>query len=372
LQPSPLAVVGDEDTITCAASLVSYQCAENRLGNALAYLNTLEDDIPLKITRDVRGRLEDYDDGEENCEHDNIVDIFLSTLASTTCGRNDLQAGLSMCKFLVKEVPSPTNTPTAATTPLLLHDDDDDDDDDDDGNVAPLNFMPPTRSLVGAINGMDVALLRDKEDVDSRFSMLFSMDRAKGLKIARLLAEIDEDGVVHIRGLHVQEAHRKKGLATLLLAFFSQFCRVTFGAYPRTLLMNKPVICVALESLGFTAENEKWPVFVAQHLEKDNEHVTLMMAANDVDLGPQFPHAVRRAQNIEFVTERPEGSRRVYVLTRFEPPGRMVEGSDPVERRLDDSTYQLYSARIIAFLATVGNAKHSMFRRSKGLNSMST
>ena len=348
-----------QDRIACAASVVSYQCAENRLGNALEYLNSRNDDIPQRITRDVRGRLEDYDEGEEYRKHDNIVDVFLSTLASTMCGRTDLQAGLSVCEFLVKEVPPSANE---------LHDADDVVGDE---NAAQLHFMPPTRSLVGNINGIDVALLRDKEDVDSRFSMLFSIDKAKGLKIARLLAEIDKEGVVHIRGMHVQEAHRKKGLATLLLAFFSQFCKVTFGAYPRTLLMNKPVICVALESLGFTAENKNWPVFVAQHKEKDKEHVTLMMAANNFDLGPQFPHAVRRAQNIEFVLERPEGSRRVHVLTKFYPPNIRMEGLDHIERRLDDSTYQLYSARIIAFLATVGNAKNYMFRKSQGLAAIS-
>jgi hypothetical protein len=351
-------------TIAFAASLVSYQCAEDRLRNALEAFDA------LKISYDVRGLLEDYvvvgdhDDNDDKTEYkyDNIVDMFLSALASTTVGRTDLQAGFSTCADLL----------------LALHDDNDDNagtftvtgnntirNDNEDA----LFFKPPTRSLIGTIDGMDVILLRDKEDVHRRFSMLFSVDRAKGLKIARLHAEIDEKGTVHIRGLYVQEAHRKKGLSTLLLAFFSHFCFVAFGAYPRTLVMNKPVLCVSLSSLGFIAENEKWPAFVAQH-EKDKDITVMMAAEESFDLGPRFPHAVRRAQKIELVSELPQGSssssRKIYVLTKFKPPVR-IEGLDPVERRLENSQHQLYSARIVAFLSTLDNAKDPMFRRSRRL-----
>jgi hypothetical protein len=351
-------------TIAFAASLVSYQCAEDRLRNALEAFDA------LKISYDVRGLLEDYvvvgdhDDNDDKTEYkyDNIVDMFLSALASTTVGRTDLQAGFSTCADLL----------------LALHDDNDDNagtftvtgnntirNDNEDA----LFFKPPTRSLIGTIDGMDVILLRDKEDVHRRFSMLFSVDRAKGLKIARLHAEIDEKGIVHIRGLYVQEAHRKKGLSTLLLAFFSHFCFVAFGAYPRTLVMNKPVLCVSLSSLGFIAENEKWPAFVAQH-EKDKDITVMMAAEESFDLGPRFPHAVRRAQKIELVSELPQGSssssRKIYVLTKFKPPVR-IEGLDPVERRLENSQHQLYSARIVAFLSTLDNAKDPMFRRSRRL-----
>jgi hypothetical protein len=168
-------------TIAFAASLVSYQCAEDRLRNALEAFDA------LKISYDVRGLLEDYvvvgdhDDNDDKTEYkyDNIVDMFLSALASTTVGRTDLQAGFSTCADLL----------------LALHD-------DNDGNAGTftvtvtgnntihndnedaLFFKPPTRSLIGTIDGMDVTLLRDKEDVHRRFSMLFSVDRAKGLKIA--------------------------------------------------------------------------------------------------------------------------------------------------------------------------------------------
>ena len=357
-------------TIAFAASLVSYQCAEDRLRNALEAFDA------LKISYDVRGLLEDYvvvgdhddDDDKTEYKYDNIVDMFLSALASTTVGRTDLQAGFSTCADLL----------------LALHDDNDDNDGNDDNagtvtvtgnntirndNEDALFFKPPSRSLIGTIDGMDVTLLRDKEDVHRRFSMLFSVDRAKGLKIARLHAEIDEKGIVHIRGLYVQEAHRKKGLSTLLLAFFSHFCFVAFGAYPRTLVMNKPVLCVSLSSLGFIAENEKWPAFVAQH-EKDKDITVMMAAEESFDLGPRFPHAVRRAQKIELVSELPQGSssssRKIYVLTKFKPPVR-IEGLDPVERRLENSQHQLYSARIVAFLSTLDNAKDPMFRRSRRL-----
>ena len=112
------------------------------------------------------------------------------------------------------------------------------------------------------------------------------------------------------------------------------------------------------------AENKKWPVFLAQSPEKDKEHVTLMMAAGEFDLGPQFPHAVRRAQSIELVSNRPAQSRRVHMLTTFEPQGNEVDDLHPIERRLQNSTHTLYLARIVAFLATVGQCRDPMFRRS--------
>ena len=353
-------------TIAFAASLVSYQCAEDRLRNALEAFDA------LKISYDVRGLLEDYvvvgdhddDDDKTEYKYDNIVDMFLSALASTTVGRTDLQAGFSTCADLLLALHD-DNDANAGTVTVTVTGNNTIRNDNEDA----LFFKPPTRSLIGTIDGMDVTLLRDKEDVHRRFSMLFSVDRAKGLKIARLHAEIDEKGIVHIRGLYVQEAHRKKGLSTLLLAFFSHFCFVAFGAYPRTLVMNKPVLCVSLSSLGFIAENEKWPAFVAQH-EKDKDITVMMAAEESFDLGPRFPHAVRRAQKIELVSELPQdsssSSRKIYVLTKFKPPVR-IEGLDPVERRLENSQHQLYSARIVAFLSTLDNAKDPMFRRSRRL-----
>ena len=337
-------------TIAFAASLVSYQCAEDRLRNALEAFDA------LKISYDVRGLLEDYvndndnDNDKTEYKYDNIVDMFLSALASTTVGRTDLQAGFSTCADLLLALHD-DNDANAGTVTVTVTGNNTIRNDNEDA----LFFKPPSRSLIGTIDGMDVTLLRDKEDVHRRFSMLFSVDRAKGLKIARLHAEIDEKGIVHIRGLYVQEAHRKKGLSTLLLAFFSHFCFVAFGAYPRTLVMNKPVLCVSLSSLGFIADKD----------------ITVMMAAEEsFDLGPRFPHAVRRAQKIELVSELPQGSssssRKIYVLTKFKPPVR-IEGLDPVERRLENSQHQLYSARIVAFLSTLDNAKDPMFRRSRRL-----
>ena len=134
--------------------------------------------------------------------------------------------------------------------------------------------------------------------------------------------------------------------------------------------MNKPVLYVSLLSLGFITENEKWPAFVAQH-EKDKDITVMTAAEESFDLGPQFPHAVRRAQKIELVSKLPQGlsSREIYVLTKFKPPVR-VEGLDPVERRLENSQHQLYLARIVAFLSTLDNAKDPMFQRSKRVGSV--
>ena len=356
----------ESEAIGCVASLVSYQCAEERLGKALTALynaqlhkNGQATEHP-KMTHLVRGRLEDFavavpdlnnnnnfQEGEMTSadaeNNNNIVDIFLLALASATTGSTSLHTGISTCHYLLNHA----------------------------GDNEPLQFTPPTRSLVGTIDSMDISLLRDKEDVHRRFSMLFSMDRAKGRKIARLHAEIDDDGTVYIRGLYVQEQHRQKGLSTLMIAVFSHVCHLAFGSYPQTHVMSKPLLCVALMSLGFTATSEQWAVLVAQHdTEKD---VTLMSPAREdgPDLGPQFPHVRRRAQKIELVSHPlpPEGSRKIYVLTKFMPPDTTStterENLDPVKKRLENSQHQLFSARIVAFLSTLDNAKDPMFRKSR-------
>lgn len=235
---------------------------------------------------------------------------------------------------------------------------------------------------------------RRSESTDSRFSFLFSQegDRSKGLKIARLLAGIDEHGgtirrrrrertllfltretfarryslrdgaVITIRGLHVQPSHRGKRLSTLLVSFFCYFCQNTFGYYPRTTLINKPLICTALQSLNFSADFKKFPVYLAP----GEGGMTEMIHENKVvDLRPQFPYTVCAAQNIELVNERPVGARKVHVLSEFTPP--KIDGVENcrIEERLKDSTFKFYSARIVAFVSTVENAKGVMYENAE-------
>ena len=88
--------------IANATSVVSYQCAEERLGNALACFATNIGDTaaPPRILSDVRGQPEDYVNKRDGIGHGNVVDSFLSALASTMRGTRELRAGVSACEIL--------------------------------------------------------------------------------------------------------------------------------------------------------------------------------------------------------------------------------------------------------------------------------
>jgi len=390
------------ETIASVSALLSYQCAEDRLAKALAAWKDETNakrrgSSPLLVTKEIRGELEDVvlvvDDNHDESSKENIVDLFLSTLAAAMMGNHSVSEGLAACNFLLQHALVHSNNDDEVTA---NNNDNNNPTSDDDAAcvIKTLQFTPPTRTLIGIVNGMDIHLLRDKEDAHRRFTLLFSQDRAKGRKMARLHAEMEIDDnndtmVVYIRGVHVQDSYRQQGLSTLILAVFSDMCRVVLGKYPETRLMNKPLLCVALHSLGFQPESNKWPVLVAPHL--TNQEITLMSpclpeGADDNDderkldwLGPQFPHAVRRAQKLERVPHLdPKQARKIHVLTRFlpPPPPPLVESAssttqtefpDPIMARLANCEYQLYSARIVAFFSTLDNAKEAMFRRSQGV-----
>lgn len=319
-----------QSDILYASQLLSYKCAET---NLLTSLSTITP--PPLIPLNVRGQLERKLPPQPLPQNTTLVTAFLSNLGLSYNATPS--SGMSFVRLL------------SSNSRYKLHDRD-------------TVFTPPKRTLVGVVGGWDVALLRDRLDVDSRFSMLLSTegDRAKGKKVARLLAEIDNEGTVYIRGLEVKQEMRGKGLATLVTAVFCKFCNMAFGYYPKTVVINKPGICATLEKMGFEAKFKKFPVFVK--VDRDTG-TTLMCHQNHVvDLGPQYPHAVCRAQNIELVRNHPEGGKLIHVLSEFEPP--QMSKSDPIERRLQEIDVTIFSARSVAFMATVKNARERLFANS--------
>ena len=342
-----------ETTITRAAELLSYQCNEKKLRKALAVTNDAG-----RITHRVRGQLEDFVDStndnilfRRDGTTTNVVDRFLATLAavtSNTQSNNNIPTatiGLSICRSLLR------NT----------------------GDISVSLSSPPTRSLIGTLDGMDISIKRDKDHVDHRFTLVFSSGRAKSKQIARLLVEVQDESnsnsnsgsaVVSIRGLFVQEQYRHKGLSTKIIAVMCDFCHRAFGVYPVTCVMNKPLLCLAFSSLGFTPESDRWPALVA--VSQDDPEATLVSPATDGPaLGPLFPHSVRKAQKLKLVEmlDSSTKSKRVHVRTRFLPPAVM----DPVNNRLKASSYKLYSARIVAFLSTFEAGRGPMMRQSRAL-----
>ena len=347
----------ENDIISRTASLVSYQCAEAHLERALASLPQVQP----KLTCRVRGQLEEFvtnrKDDSNRAEGASLIDCFLRTLTGAITGHkgSTVQDGIELSRSLLLH----------AGDSLLLANTD----------QLPV-FTPPTRTLIGTCDGLDISLLRDKEDSDSRFTLLFSssQDRAKGRKMARLLAEMEPDGTaLFIRGIFVNDDYRGKGLSTLLIAVLCQLCDWSFGYYPRTRWMNKPLVCASLASLGFTPESTQWPVRVAPH--PTNPQVTLMSGIGGQDLGPMFPHSVRKAQQFALVEESTllsgEGStsREIHVLTQFHPPTT----NELVDLRLQKPhSYQLYSARIVAFWSTFENGKQAMFQRRSNMMTQTT
>ena len=107
---------------------------------------------------------------------------------------------------------------------------------------------PPRRSLVGSVEGYDVALLRDKLDGHERFSLILGNDRKKGAKAARILCEVDEFAI-HVRGVEVAEEQRGRGLAKLALGTLAAL-GVLVDADVRARPQTKPVVARALTSLG--------------------------------------------------------------------------------------------------------------------------
>ena len=69
-------------------------------------------------------------------------------------------------------------------------------------------------------------------------------------QIARLLAEIDKEGIF-VRGVFVDDACRGKGYSRLILTTFAALCFKCFGEAPKTRVINKPILAVSLESMGF-------------------------------------------------------------------------------------------------------------------------
>ena len=182
-------------------------------------------------------------------------------------------------------------------------------------------------------------------------------DRAKGRKIARLLAEVKEGGEVFIRGLEVKGEYRGKGLATLLTAFFVEFCGVAFGSYPETVSINKPGISATLQSLGFKPKNKRMLI----HSTVDSSGTTLICHSNRVvDLRPHYSRYFCKSQNIRIVSSPPEGGREVYVMTSFHSPDEAF-----VNERLENVPRMMYTARAIAFLGTMANARSLVFRDYK-------
>lgn len=198
---------------------------------------------------------------------------------------------------------------------------------------------PPRRSLVGSVDGFDVALLRDKLDGHERFSLILGNDRRKGAKAARILCEVD-DAAIHVRGVEVAEEQRGRGLAKLALGTLAAL-GVLLDAEIRARPQTKPVVARALTSLGFRPVDESWPILIAPGAGGR----TIVCPAYPVDTRPHFSFAVIKAQRLDVVAAAPSSAKPTFIRTAFVHPDNTALA--------ETVTAEFYAARLLAFAATV-------------------
>ena len=198
---------------------------------------------------------------------------------------------------------------------------------------------PPRRSLVGCVEGYDVALLRDKLDGHERFSLILGNDRKKGAKAARILCEVD-DVAIHVRGVEVAEEQRGRGLAKLALGTLAAL-GVLVDADVRARPQTKPVVARALTSLGFRPVDAAWPILIAPGAGGR----TVVCPADPTDARVHFSFAQIRAQRLDVVAAPPPGAKPTFVRTAFvHPDSTALAATVPAE---------FYAARLLAFAGTV-------------------
>jgi len=249
-------------------------------------------------------------------------------------------------------------------------------------------FPPPLRSLIGEVRDIsrnstgtfDIVLLRDREHPQTRFSLVLNCQGDKVKKVARLLAEFDPAGEGHVflRGYHVDDDFRGRGISSLVLSTWLMLCFKCFGKAPRTRLIDKPLIALSLESLGFMPEYDRMPVYVGfenlsppleagggDERSGDCSHAvgsshggaTIVCPEDPRDLGSHLSYNFCKSQRIKLSEQRPENARRVHIRTPFRHPEPAI-----LRKGLDERvSCTFYSARLIAFLSCMDDLRAQIY-----------
>jgi hypothetical protein len=98
-----------------------------------------------------------------------------------------------------------------------------------------------TMTCTPPLGCLDISLLRDQQDGDGCFSMLFPTERKHGKKVARVLAGVDNDittnddnntTIIYLRGVDVQDGYRGQGYGGWILQVFCLICLRSFDQPP--------------------------------------------------------------------------------------------------------------------------------------------
>lgn len=182
----------------------------------------------------------------------------------------------------------------------------------------------PRRTLVGRVNGYDVALARNSEG----FSLVLSSAEKK--KLGYVLVRVAERRLL-LRGAHVSPEHRGKGLAAILLSTFVVLA-LRLKKRPETEILDKPVLTLALLSRGFHPVDPRFPVRVALK----PEGACVVWGAN---VRSMFSHNFCKTQHITLGDGPPVDARLTYVKTAF-----VCDHFRPC------ATHEFCTPRLLAFL----------------------
>lgn len=245
---------------------------------------------------------------------------------------------------------------------------------------APLpSLAPPGRTLAGVVTSRlqqhyDVVLCRDKSTKMTGMSILLTEgngNRKKGRKVGYLLAGVEPDGNLALRGLHIAEQFRGCGLSKLLLSTWLLLC-YKLGTDPCTKRMDKPLLALTLtSSFGFVPARTQWPVHVGAPLPSSSGNDAVnstggtaasrtftsnsshqdkgrsrLWSTNNNRLRSIFSKNVCKTQRIEIVDAKPLESRTTYVHTTFQAPLNLPE---QVQQILGTVEHTWYSSKVIAF-----------------------
>jgi len=235
--------------------------------------------------------------------------------------------------------------------------------------------------------------------------------RQRQKKVGYLLAKIDDGGNLALRGVHIAEHSRGKGLSKLLLSTWLLLChklRVT----PCTCVMDKPLISLALQSLGFVPDRKTWPVEVqlpSRHGKQKEKEVgggssgrdrcgdgkgegckesaiesssptsptshSLADAAGKSVIWSQdlsrlrsiFSKRICQSQRIVITDTRPTHARTTYVRTAFSLP-RGVEAGMAGAAGAPEHVF--YSARVLAFVSGIARVRRALLKSMTNTNTL--
>ena len=126
-------------------------------------------------------------------------------------------------------------------------------------------------------------------------------------------------------GMLVYENFRGRGLARLLLATWLRVCD-TRAVEPRTHRMDKPLVSLVLQRLGFTPMDQRFGIMIAPHPQTSSnisfngqEWASLIWSENYSKITSIFSKRALRDQNLKPVHQQPANGTEVFVCCSYSP-----------------------------------------------------